>query len=615
MADRLLKPKSKKMGPVKPAGSSDAGSITLVGTYKEKQLAWIRKNGVYNYPVKDGDELTDEACGKVRELWLYADAKSTRHAFATEFVGKMTREDFVAVYPTYAKLGKPKNKAYYVFKATPSDYGPKTDGQIVVARAADFGGRSAKVRKAVEQFKADGEFAPLSAYLPSDLAKVPRPQLRVCEAAEQLDFFIEMGIVEHKKKAYRSADDFIAPVVARPIEQHIEHPLPVPAVNPPVHDIGFTAIELFAGIGGFRVACDNLGIRTIWANDIDRKAAIVYAANFGDGELHVGDINELKGNIPAHDILTGGFPCQPFSKAGKKQGVADIRGTLFEAIVDIVHRRQPRYFVLENVANLLSLDNGEHFKTILDALVGLGYMVEWKVFNAVKLGLPQHRLRIIIVGTRDLEEPETYLLTEVEERSLPFGAGNVINDMSQWLPILGIRRKMPNWGMAKNGRYIAYPIKRQEQVAPPKMLADVLQENVSAEFDFTEDTEHRIADSVFVNKLYDGVRILWNQGGGARMGYSIFGTDGVAPTLTASSSRHYERYRIGDRFRRLTNIEYARIQGFPDNHCQAVSVYDQYKLFGNALPPAMAQWVLNRVIHDTRRRVSEEENLFNRRGV
>ena len=99
------------------------------------------------------------------------------------------------------------------------------------------------------------------------------------------------------------------------------------------------------------------------------------------------------------------------------------------------------------------------------------------------------------------------------------------------------------------------------------------------------------------------------------MGYSIFGTDGVAPTLTASSSRHYERYRIGDRFRRLTNIEYARIQGFPDNHCQAVSVYDQYKLFGNALPPAMAQWVLNRVIHDTRRRVSEEENLFNRRGV
>jgi len=431
----------------------------------------------------------------------------------------------------------------------------------------------------------------------------------------QMDFLAEIEMVATQKKPCRILANLIAPVAFRPQERHVERLRLVSTANQPVPYAGFTAIELFAGIGGFRVACDNLGIRTIWANDIDRKAATVYAANYGEGELHVGDINELKEDVPTHDILTGGFPCQPFSKAGKKQGVADIRGTLFEAIVDIVHRRQPRYFVLENVANLLSLDNGEHFKTILDALVGLGYMVEWKVFNAVKLGLPQHRLRIIIVGTRDLKEPETCLLTEGEEKCLPFGAGNVINDMSKWLPIFGIHRKVPNWGMAKDGRYISYPIKDQEQVAPPQMLADVLQDNVPPEFDFTEDTEHRIADSVFVNKLYDGVRILWNQGGGARMGYSIFGTDGVAPTLTASSSRHYERYQVGNRFRRLTNVEYARIQGFPDNHCQSVSVYDQYKLFGNALPPVMAQWVLNRVIHDSRRRVRVEEDLFNRRGA
>jgi len=146
--------------------------------------------------VKDGDELTDEACCKVKELWLYADVKSTRHAFAAEFVSKMSREEFLAAYPTYAKLDmraarpngravapRPPHSHYYVFKTTPLDYGPSSDGSLVIARAADFGGRSAKVKKAIEQFKADGEFAPLAAYLPSDLAKVPRQQFRVCEEA------------------------------------------------------------------------------------------------------------------------------------------------------------------------------------------------------------------------------------------------------------------------------------------------------------------------------------------------------------------------------------------------------------------------------------------------
>jgi len=93
MAEKPLKPKQKKIAQQKEA-IPDNG-IVLVGTYKDKQLAWIKNNGVYNYPVKDSDELTDEVCGKVRELWLYADVKSTRHAFAAAFVGKMSREVFV----------------------------------------------------------------------------------------------------------------------------------------------------------------------------------------------------------------------------------------------------------------------------------------------------------------------------------------------------------------------------------------------------------------------------------------------------------------------------------------------------------------------------------------
>jgi len=248
MSQKLLKAKKTKIAPKKDAVMET--DVVLVGTYKEKQLAWIKANGVYNYPVKDGDELTDEACAKVKELWLYADVKSTRHAFAAEFMSKMSRDEFVAAYPTYAKLGKPKNKAYYVFKTTLLDYGPAHDGRIVVARTADFGGRSAKVKKAIERFKADGEFAPLAAYLPSDLAKVPRQQLRVCEAAVQLDFF----------------PGLLKPVMA------------MKKINRPK----FTFFDLFAGCGGLSLGLERAGFTPLLVNELNPDAMSTYLLNRRD---------------------------------------------------------------------------------------------------------------------------------------------------------------------------------------------------------------------------------------------------------------------------------------------------------------------------------------------
>ena len=141
------------------------------------------------------------------------------------------------------------------------------------------------------------------------------------------------------------------------------------------------AVELFAGIGGFRIACDRLGIDTVWANDIDGLAAQVYKNNFKKGIFKEGDITENIPSIPDHDLLTAGFPCQPFSSAGKKLGTEDIRGTLFEKIVQVLILKKPKYFVLENVKRLLSMDNGEHFSTILEALSKIGYLIEWRLLN------------------------------------------------------------------------------------------------------------------------------------------------------------------------------------------------------------------------------------------
>jgi DNA (cytosine-5)-methyltransferase 1 len=354
------------------------------------------------------------------------------------------------------------------------------------------------------------------------------------------------------------------------------------------------AIELFSGIGGFRIALDELGFETVFANDIDEKASFVYKNNFGTEAFIQGDINHYKKLIPSHNILTAGFPCQPFSSAGKKKGVADPRGSLFESIVNILKTNLPKYFVLENVKRLISMESGVHFATILKALSDCGYYLEWRVINATQFGLPQSRERIIITGIKKDNFQPTACLIESNESFCffkdPFNYSN-------WVSLSKHRASFKNWGLCFNGNFFTQSL-NYAQFEPIVRLRDILQDDVPEIFDFTVSTLERIPNSEYVNKFFNGVQILYNQKGGARMGYSVFGTEGIAPTLTSTTSRHYERYEINGKYRRLTNIEYARIQGFPDNHCQGVSVYDQYTLFGNAVPPQMVKWAISKITKD-----------------
>jgi len=359
------------------------------------------------------------------------------------------------------------------------------------------------------------------------------------------------------------------------------------------------SVELFSGIGGFRIACDELGIETVWANDIDNNASKVYMDNFPDTSYFNGDINSCLSKIPDHDLLTGGFPCQPFSSAGKKLGINDVRGTLFSTIVEIISQKKPKYFVLENVKRLLSMDSGLHFSTILSALSSVGYFVEWRLLNAIDFGLPQNRERVIIIGWNPNSEKEKAprMLPQRDTENINKKHLDNINDISSWTKFENHRLKFKNWGCAYEGKFIDFDVNTFTMASPPKRLFDVLEESPSETFFFNEDAIKRIKDSIEVNKYFNGVEIKYNQKGGARMGYSIFGINGVAPTLTSSTSRHYERYEINGNYRRLTNVEYARIQGFPDKHCQCVSVYDQYVLFGNAVPPVLVKWAINQLIN------------------
>ena len=154
---------------------------------------------------------------------------------------------------------------------------------------------------------------------------------------------------------------------------------------------------MFAGIGGIRLGFEANGCRNVFSSEWDTAARKMYEANFG--ETPFGDINGIAPeDIPDHDILLAGFPCQPFSIAGKGLGFADTRGTLFFNIEAILKAKRPKAFLLENVKRLTTHDGGRTFAVITDRLEKLGYTVYSKVFNSLDFGVPQKRERIYIVG-------------------------------------------------------------------------------------------------------------------------------------------------------------------------------------------------------------------------
>ena len=159
----------------------------------------------------------------------------------------------------------------------------------------------------------------------------------------------------------------------------------------------FTYIDLFAGIGGFHQAANALGGECVFASEIDAEAKRAYEANYKIKPN--GDITQIDSSeIPDHDVLLAGFPCQPFSIIGKKLGFDDIRGTLFFEIARILKEKKPKLFILENVKQLKTHNKGKTLEKIIETLKGLDYKVYYDILNALNFGLPQKRERIIIVG-------------------------------------------------------------------------------------------------------------------------------------------------------------------------------------------------------------------------
>ena len=168
----------------------------------------------------------------------------------------------------------------------------------------------------------------------------------------------------------------------------------------PVNENEITYASIYSGIGGFEVGLKKAGgYKNVWSCDKDPDANRIYIKHFGEKNHYSGDIRDVKTeDIPDHDLLCAGFPCQAFSISGRREGFKDPRGTLFFEIARIAAAKKPKILLLENVPGLLHHDEGETFKTILWELGRLGYWIEWQVINTNWLGLPQSRRRVFIIG-------------------------------------------------------------------------------------------------------------------------------------------------------------------------------------------------------------------------
>lgn len=316
---------------------------------------------------------------------------------------------------------------------------------------------------------------------------------------------------------------------------------------PPPEKPKFKFIDLFAGIGGIRLAYQNHGGKCVFTSEWDSFAKKTYEANFG--EVPFGDITKInEKEIPDHDVLLGGFPCQPFSIAGvskknslgRAHGFLDkTQGTLFFDIARIIKEKKPKAFMLENVKNLVSHDKGNTFKVIVGTLEELGYSVHHRVLDG-KYFVPQHRERIIIVGFRK----EIY----------------------------------------KGKEKFQFP----EFVDPQYKIKDILEKNV--------DDKYTLSDKLW-NYLQEHANKHKSKGNG--FGFGLTDLNGISRTISARYYKDGSEILIpqkGKNPRRLTPRECARLQGFPDKFVIPVSDNQAYKQFGNSVVTPLMQAVAESVV-------------------
>lgn len=326
-------------------------------------------------------------------------------------------------------------------------------------------------------------------------------------------------------------------------------------------------ISLFAGIGGFDLALTRLGHTCVYANEWDKYAVQIYNNRFRGG-VDNRDVRTVPAEeIPNHDLLVGGFPCQSFSIAGKRKGFDDTRGTLFFEIARILRAKKPRLFILENVKGLLSHDNGNTFKTIISTLDELGYDLQWQVLNSKNFGVPQNRERVFIIGNlRGTSRPEVFPVRE---------DGGLSNQEQQKL----IQREVQTNGQAREQSNFDSEVLETGEDRPLHTGQPMRWVRTEKGKEYRRQAQKQGRDLTPFN---NGYREL------------VEAKEKVSGCLTNALQKD-ALLKQDMRIRRLTPIECERLQGFPDGWTEGVSDTQRYKCLGNAVTVNVINYLVSKL--------------------
>lgn len=328
---------------------------------------------------------------------------------------------------------------------------------------------------------------------------------------------------------------------------------------PPPKNPSFTFIDLFAGIGGFRLALQQLNGKCVFSSEIDKFACETYKANFGESPYGDITLEEVKKNIPNNfDLLCAGFPCQPFSYAGRNEGFKDkARGTLFFDVLDIIENKKPKAFILENVKGLKSHEGGETLRIILKSLEAIGYQLHWKIINSMDFGVPQKRERWYCVGFREEKNFEFPIGTADKKPVLK----DIINldekDDSLKLSSFELERIKFHFSNVKND---SHRVEHDNSMYEPHTkkgkhgVYSFQKSDKSLRFHVGDKAKTQIQEAF----------------------YSCLDT--YAPTIIANRVP-----KLWDIERKLSVLEAQRLQAFPDNYIFPVSNNQAYKQLGNSV--------------------------------
>lgn len=327
-----------------------------------------------------------------------------------------------------------------------------------------------------------------------------------------------------------------------------------------------TVLETFAGAGGLALGLEKAGIETLGAVELDKNAAQTLRTNRPNWNVIEADITEVaaKGvkNLLAEkeiDILSGGYPCQTFSYAGKRKGMEDTRGTLFYPYSQILKEIKPKVFIAENVKGLVNHDHGKTLETMIKVFEESGYSIYWNVLNAWDYDVAQKRERIVIVGVRnDLVAQQKYAFAFPLKQTYRPVLRDVLKNVEKEIIV--------NYSDAK---------KQVMELVPPGGSWVDLPEEVAKEY----------------------LGKSWYSGGGKRGMARRLSWDEPSLTLTTSPSQKQTERCHPDETRPLTVAEYARIQSFPDDWIFEGSTTAKYKQIGNAVPVNLATYIGKAVIH------------------